>query len=260
SRTLCRHTDARHAHGGQAGQPPAGQLSGRRNAGHAATGQYGRCRAARLLAGARASRSGPVRAGRLRQRCGDPGTDAMAAARAAMVHRPSMDRDRSGVPGPVPRRAKLCTADPHGRAARLAAVVAVRGSGIGSVARRPDIAAATPSRHMVGADRTGSGLHRHHHGVAARILAPPLRPGTEEPALSCGAVGRLRVGGPTVEYLIVKWLHVLSSTLLFGTGIGSAFYLLLSSLSKDATVVAKVSGYVVIADYLFTATTAVAQP
>ena len=63
-----------------------------------------------------------------------------------------------------------------------------------------------------------------------------------------------------MEYLIMKWLHVLSSTLLFGTGIGSAFYLLLASLSKDTAVIAKVSGYVVIADYLFTATTAIAQP
>ncbi|WP_017524482.1 DUF2269 family protein [Pusillimonas noertemannii] len=63
-----------------------------------------------------------------------------------------------------------------------------------------------------------------------------------------------------MEYLTVKWLHVLGSTLLFGTGIGSAFYLLLASLSKDTAVVAKVSAYVVIADYLFTATTALAQP
>ena len=29
-----------------------------------------------------------------------------------------------------------------------------------------------------------------------------------------------------MEYAIVKWLHVLSSTLLFGTGLGSAFYML----------------------------------
>jgi len=26
-----------------------------------------------------------------------------------------------------------------------------------------------------------------------------------------------------MEYLVVKWLHVLSSTVLFGTGLGSAF-------------------------------------
>lgn len=63
-----------------------------------------------------------------------------------------------------------------------------------------------------------------------------------------------------MDYVILKWLHVLSSTILFGTGIGSAFYLLLATLSRDVQVIARVSGYVVIADYLFTATSAVAQP
>lgn len=63
-----------------------------------------------------------------------------------------------------------------------------------------------------------------------------------------------------MAYLIVKWLHVLSSTLLFGTGIGSAFYLLVTSLDRDARVVAVVARYVVIADWLFTATTVVFQP
>jgi uncharacterized membrane protein len=63
-----------------------------------------------------------------------------------------------------------------------------------------------------------------------------------------------------MEYLLVKWLHVLSSTMLFGTGIGSAFYLLLATLSGDSRSVATVSRYVVITDWLFTATTAVFQP
>lgn len=63
-----------------------------------------------------------------------------------------------------------------------------------------------------------------------------------------------------MEYLIVKWLHILSSTLLFGTGIGSAFYLLLASLSRDPRTIAFVAKYVVIADWLFTATTVVIQP
>lgn len=63
-----------------------------------------------------------------------------------------------------------------------------------------------------------------------------------------------------MEYLVVKWLHVLASTLLFGTGIGSAFYLLFTSLSRNVAAVAVVARYVVVADYLFTATTAVAQP
>lgn len=63
-----------------------------------------------------------------------------------------------------------------------------------------------------------------------------------------------------MEYLTVKWLHVLASTLLFGTGIGSAFYLLLSTLTRNVQAVAVVARIVVIADWLFTATTAIAQP
>ena len=63
-----------------------------------------------------------------------------------------------------------------------------------------------------------------------------------------------------MEIIIVKTLHILSSTLLFGTGIGTAFYLLVSSWSRDAHVVANVARYVVIADWIFTATTIVFQP
>jgi len=63
-----------------------------------------------------------------------------------------------------------------------------------------------------------------------------------------------------MDYLFVKWLHVLSSTLLFGTGIGSAFYLLVSTLSCDVRFVAGVTRWVVRADWLFTASTALLQP
>jgi uncharacterized membrane protein len=63
-----------------------------------------------------------------------------------------------------------------------------------------------------------------------------------------------------MEYLATKWLHILSSTVLFGTGIGSAFYLLVATLGRDARTVAAVAGYVVWADALFTFTTAVLQP
>jgi len=62
------------------------------------------------------------------------------------------------------------------------------------------------------------------------------------------------------EILVVKWLHILSSTLLFGTGIGTAFFLFFTSRTRDARVVAVVAHYVVIADWLFTATTIVFQP
>jgi len=63
-----------------------------------------------------------------------------------------------------------------------------------------------------------------------------------------------------MDYLFMKWLHVLSSTILFGTGIGTAFYLLVSSLSRDVALTAGVTRWVVRADWLFTATTVVLQP
>ncbi|CAB3640266.1 DUF2269 family protein [Paraburkholderia rhynchosiae] len=63
-----------------------------------------------------------------------------------------------------------------------------------------------------------------------------------------------------MTYLVIKWLHVLSSTILFGTGIGSAFYMLLTSLGRDARTVARVSKLVVLADWLFTTPTAILQP
>lgn len=63
-----------------------------------------------------------------------------------------------------------------------------------------------------------------------------------------------------MEYLIVKTLHILSSTFLFGTGVGTAFFMLFTSLGRDVASVATVSRLVVRADWLFTATTIVFQP
>ncbi len=63
-----------------------------------------------------------------------------------------------------------------------------------------------------------------------------------------------------MSYLTLKWLHVLSSTILFGTGIGTAFYIFFCARTADAAIVAAVMRYAVIADWLFTATTALIQP
>ena len=63
-----------------------------------------------------------------------------------------------------------------------------------------------------------------------------------------------------MEYQIWKWLHVLSSTLLFGTGLGTAFFMFFTNRSGDVRAIAVVTRYVVIADWLFTATTVVFQP
>ena len=63
-----------------------------------------------------------------------------------------------------------------------------------------------------------------------------------------------------MEYLIVKWLHVLSSTVLFGTGLGTAFYMFFTNRSGDVRAIAVVSRRVVVADWVFTAPTAILQP
>lgn len=63
-----------------------------------------------------------------------------------------------------------------------------------------------------------------------------------------------------MTYLVVKWLHILSSTLLFGTGLGSAFYMFFASRTRDPRVVATVVKYVVIADWAFTTPTIIIQP
>ncbi len=63
-----------------------------------------------------------------------------------------------------------------------------------------------------------------------------------------------------MDYLTVKWLHVLSSTVLFGTGLGSAFYMFFTNRTADARAVAVVSRRVVMADWLFTTPTAIIQP
>lgn len=63
-----------------------------------------------------------------------------------------------------------------------------------------------------------------------------------------------------MDYLTLKWLHVLSSTVLFGTGIGTAFGLFVASLRRDRAALAAATRTVVLADWLFTAPAAVVQP
>lgn len=63
-----------------------------------------------------------------------------------------------------------------------------------------------------------------------------------------------------MEYLIVKWIHILSAFLLFGTGLGSAFYKLFTDLSGNLNAIAVTNRLVVRADWLFTTPTIVIQP
>lgn len=63
-----------------------------------------------------------------------------------------------------------------------------------------------------------------------------------------------------MTYLILKWIHIISSTILFGTGIGSAFYVLMANRSRDLASIRFATRNVVVADYVFTAPAVVVQP
>jgi uncharacterized membrane protein len=62
-----------------------------------------------------------------------------------------------------------------------------------------------------------------------------------------------------MEYLIVKWLHILSSTIIFGTGLGSAFLMFLANRRKHVSEIYFAARHVVIADWIFTAPAIVFQ-
>ncbi len=61
-------------------------------------------------------------------------------------------------------------------------------------------------------------------------------------------------------YLWLKWLHVLSSTVLFGTGLGTAFQMWFAHRSGDTRAIAVVARNVVRADWLFTLPSGIVQP
>lgn len=62
-----------------------------------------------------------------------------------------------------------------------------------------------------------------------------------------------------MTYLWVKWLHILSSTLLFGTGVGIAFFMWTAHRRGDPVVIAATARTVVIADALITAPAVITQ-
>ena len=61
-------------------------------------------------------------------------------------------------------------------------------------------------------------------------------------------------------YLLVKWLHIVSSTVLFGFGAGTAWYFWNAHLSGNPALIARVGKMVVKADWIFTGTSGVLQP
>jgi len=61
-------------------------------------------------------------------------------------------------------------------------------------------------------------------------------------------------------YFLAKTLHIVSSTILFGFGAGTAWYFWNAHLTRDPTTIASVGRMVVRADWIFTGTSGIVQP
>ena len=61
-------------------------------------------------------------------------------------------------------------------------------------------------------------------------------------------------------YVLLKYVHVIGATLLFGTGLGTAFHGWMAHRSGGRSAIAVVGRSVVLADWLFTAPAVVVQP
>ena len=60
--------------------------------------------------------------------------------------------------------------------------------------------------------------------------------------------------------LVLRWLHIIGAAVLFGTGMGIAFFMVMAHRTRSPRIIAHVAGTVVIADWVFTATAVIAQP
>ena len=61
-------------------------------------------------------------------------------------------------------------------------------------------------------------------------------------------------------YLAVKTLHILSAAVLFGTGMGIAWFMLMAHRTRDLAAIRTTCRHVVVADWCFTAPAVVVQP
>jgi uncharacterized membrane protein len=60
-------------------------------------------------------------------------------------------------------------------------------------------------------------------------------------------------------YLLLKWVHVIASTILFGTGLGIAYFQWSTYRRGDVAAIASVTRLVVRADFLFTTPAVIVQ-
>lgn len=62
-----------------------------------------------------------------------------------------------------------------------------------------------------------------------------------------------------MSYLWLKWIHILSSTVLFGTGLGIAYFQWMAWRSGEVAVIARVTRITVSADFVFTTPAVIVQ-
>lgn len=62
------------------------------------------------------------------------------------------------------------------------------------------------------------------------------------------------------EYQLVRLVHIVSATLLFGTGLGTAFHFWRAHRTHDPRIIANAARTTVLADWLFTAPAVILQP
>jgi uncharacterized membrane protein len=63
-----------------------------------------------------------------------------------------------------------------------------------------------------------------------------------------------------MDYLAIKWLHILSATFMFGTGFGTAFYMFFTNRTGNVPAIAVVTRLVARADWWFTTPAIIIQP
>src|SRR5262245_10161328 len=68
--------------------------------------------------------------------------------------------------------------------------------------------------------------------------ARPCRPVAAPSHKRCHAGAPAAAHGASMTYLVVKWLHILSSTVMFGTGLGSAYQMFFACRTRDPHIAA----------------------
>ena len=64
----------------------------------------------------------------------------------------------------------------------------------------------------------------------------------------------------TDTLLTLKLIHILGATVLFGTGLGIAFFMWMADRTRNAAAIAHTAKVVVVGDVVFTATAVITQP